>query len=142
MARPIKVHEDTLFRVMTKSLKPIETHLSGIHKSLAKQSVEDRIEGKRAEKLMRDNELRQTKLLEHIDKVLSATKPKSTGETIKDSKSSGLLSKASIAAIAAAVWAALPDRYTNDPERGAGAFAGMALWWKHMKKSMKDWIFY
>ena len=66
MARPIKMHEDTLFKVMQKSLKPLENSMSKVSIALQTQSVESKIEGKRAEKITQDNEIKQTNLLNDI----------------------------------------------------------------------------
>lgn len=74
MARPIKMHEDTLFKVMTKSLKPLEKSMSNVSKALTSQSVENKLEGKRAEKLKSDNEKKQTGLLGAISDALRERK--------------------------------------------------------------------
>ena len=74
MARPIKMHEDTLFKVMTKSLKPLEKTMSNVSKALTSQTVENKLEGKRAEKLKSHNEKKQTGLLGAISDALRERK--------------------------------------------------------------------
>ena len=62
MAETVKIQADMLYKVMQKSLRPLESSLSQISKSLTTQSVENQLESKRAEKLTLLNELKQTKL--------------------------------------------------------------------------------
>ena len=66
MARPIKIHEDTLLKVMQKSLKPLEVSMSKVSVALKEQSVENSIEGKRKDKITQDNDIKQTSLLKDI----------------------------------------------------------------------------
>ena len=74
MARPIKIHEEALFRVMKKSLKPLEVSMSQVSKSFTSQTVENKLEGKRAEKIKHENEKEQTGLLGAISNALKDRK--------------------------------------------------------------------
>ena len=76
MARPIKMQEETLLRVMQKSLKPLEVSMSQISRSFISQTVENKLENKRAEKITQDNEIKQTGLLGAISSALTDRKEK------------------------------------------------------------------
>ena len=130
MARPIKMHEDTLFKVMKKSLKPIESSVIGIHKALAKQSVEKRIEGERFEKVKLKNDLQQTNILSSIAKLLEQQESPPAGESAEKIKgeSTGWFGK-TIVAIKIATAALLI--YFAD------VIAGLQLFWDGFKAIFK-----
>ena len=85
MAETVKIQADMLYKVMQKSLRPLESSLSQISKSLTTQSVENQLESKRAEKLTLRNELKQTKLFEAIASGFKMQKAiaKGAGSAIK-----------------------------------------------------------
>jgi hypothetical protein len=80
MARPIKMHEDALLKVMQKSLKPLTMISTGISKALL-GSQEQQIEGARKAELLQKNALEQTDTLKEIARLLKDSAMGGGGET-------------------------------------------------------------
>ena len=110
MARPIKMHEDILFKVMQKSLTPLVKITAGISKAII-GNKESQIEGARRAEQLKKNALDQTAALIEIAKLIkeggfgsAGAGGKGDGKDSKDSGSFfGWKSKALGAAIVAAV---------------------------------------
>ena len=106
MARPIKMHEDALLKVMQKSLKPLTMITAGISKAII-GNKESQLEGARRAEQIKKNAIDQTNVLNTIAGLLKDGNLGSSKSTGNEDTSEGfgwkmkLLGTAIVVAVAA-----------------------------------------